>query len=33
MVFQDFEGESDDTLGPSMLKQKQVLADVVRRKA
>ena len=32
MIFQDFEGGEDDSLGPAMLRQKTILLDLIRRK-
>jgi predicted RNase H-like HicB family nuclease len=33
MIFEDFEGDEDDALGPAMLKQKTILLDLIRRKS
>ena len=32
MIFQDFEGEEDDSLGPAMLRQRMILLGLIRRK-
>jgi predicted RNase H-like HicB family nuclease len=31
MIFRDFEGEDDATLGPAMRKQRDILSDFIRR--